>query len=135
MNPRDRRRLESLKRLAARTTFKGERDAALAKIAELEAKQQDEPILSGTNNWDVPYRPVGFGDLEEMLRSMYYGRRASEPVDVSAPVRNGEVPEVDVEPGETYTDPWGDFGNGVTWTVRNNGNGVFVTFRTRSGAR
>lgn len=68
-------RIAALRRLAASTTFAGERESALKKAAELEAREPAPPPLSGTNDWDNFRARAGVeqSDIADYLRKRERG--------------------------------------------------------------
>lgn len=132
MDPRTRRRVDALRRLADHPHTEAPlRESALAKIAELEAKHpptaeasSGDPILdylrrarergvgvAPKNGKGAPFnvRPAeryaedmrdSMERLNQLLRAIY---RVPPGVDVSAPVRNGRVQEVDTD--DEYDEP------------------------------
>lgn len=97
------RRIAALRRLAASTTFPGERESALKKAAELEARGKPNPFAEK-------------GDLLGSMRTIF------DPVP-----ENGEPLEVDTDP---LTGAWPETAYQRYW-ARRTGNNVYVHAQVR----
>lgn len=144
MDARTRRRIDGLRRLADHPkTEEPLRVSARAKIAELEARERQRPTSADpiadylrrhprTYDWRPAERYAedmrqASARLNDLLRTIY---GIPPDVDISAPVRNGNVQEVDTdddEPRHVRYDA--DPPRHVSWRYNADGS-VHVIFRT-----